>query len=63
MDMPLIVPSITPFCSDVIISGSPIGTAVAPSAAMRARSAGVALTRSFMPLKSSSVRSGFLTPK
>ena len=54
------VPSITPFCSEVIISARPIGTAVAPNACMRARSAGVALTRSFLPLKSASLRIGFL---
>ena len=63
IEMPLMVPSITPFCSEVIISGRPIGTAVAPRAAMRARSAGVALTRNFSPLKSSMLRNGFLAPK
>ena len=58
--VPLMVPSITPRCSEGITSLSGSGTAVAPSRRIFSRSIAVALTRSFLPLKSDSRRIAFL---
>ena len=49
IEVPLMVPSMTPRCSEGSTSLSGIGTAVAPSRFIFSRSIAVALTRSFLP--------------
>ncbi len=56
----LCVPSMTPCWRPGMTSDRSIGTAEAPNWRILARSAAVALTRSFLPLKSSSLRIGCL---